>query len=124
MNRVTFLRANVTIKAEVADTDELRARGLMFRTRLGKNEGMLFYFDRTDYHAFYMYNTRIPLAVIFLNESLRIVDIQEMGPCLERNPSRCPVYTPAAACKYAIEVNPEFVRTHAIKTGDLVKIQK
>lgn len=85
---------------------------------------MIFYFDRTGYHAFYMYNTRIPLSVIFLNESLRIVDIQDMAPCIEKNPSACPIYTPHAMCKYAIEVNQEFVKRHGIKTGELVRIEK
>ena len=122
--RITFLPANATITAEVADTDELRQRGLMFRTHLGEDKGMIFYFDRAGYHAFYMYNTRIPLSVIFLDEKFRIVDIQDMGPCLERNASACPVFAPAAACKYAIEVNPEFVRKHGIKAGDKVKIHK
>ncbi len=122
--RVTFPSVNASIKAEVADTEQAREKGLMYRTHLGENEGMIFYFDQTGYHAFYMYNTRIPLSVIFLNESLRIVDIQGMAPCVEKNPSACPIYTPHAACKYAIEVNQEFVRKHGIKTGDLVRIQK
>jgi uncharacterized protein len=122
--RVTFLPANVSIRAEVADTEQARARGLMYRTYLGENEGMIFYFDQTGYHAFYMYNTRIPLSVIFLNEGLGIVDIQDMLPCTEKNPSACPIYAPRAASKYAIEVNQEFVRKHGIKTGDLVKIRK
>ena len=121
---VTFLPANASIRAEVADTEQARERGLMFRTHLGENRGMIFYFDQTGYHAFYMYNTRIPLSVIFLNESLRIVDIQDMAPCLEQNPLACPIYTPHAECKYAIEVNHEFIRKNGIKTGDLVKIQK
>ena len=119
-----FLPVNASIRVEVADTERTREKGLMFRTHLGENKGMIFYFDRTGYHAFYMYNTRIPLSVIFLNESLKIVDIQDMSPCTEVNPSACPIYTPRGACKYAIEVNPEFVRKHGIKTGDLVRIQK
>ena len=123
-HKVTFVTARASIEAEVADTDQLRARGLMFRTHLPKNRGMIFYFDQTGHHSFYMYNTRIPLCVIFLNEGLRIVDIQEMSPCLETNPSACPVYTPAAACKYAIEVNPAFVRTYGVTRGSLVRIQK
>jgi hypothetical protein len=122
--RVTFPSANASIKAEVADTERVREKGLMYRTHLGENEGMIFCFNQTGYHAFYMYNTRIPLSVIFLNESLRIVDIQDMAPCVERNPSACPIYTPHAACSYAIEVNQEFVKRHGIKTGELVRIQK
>ncbi len=122
--RVTFLPANALLRAEVADTEPAREKGLMYRTSLGENEGMIFYFDQPGYHAFYMYNTLIPLSVIFLNERLQIVDIQDMVPCKEVNPSACPVYVPKAACNYVIEVNPEFVRKYGVKTGDLVKIER
>jgi uncharacterized protein len=121
---VIFMPSNVSLKAEVADTEAARERGLMHRTHLAANDGMIFYFDQVGYHAFYMYNTRIPLTVIFLNESLNIVDMRDMSPCVEKDPSACPVYAPQAACKYAIEVNQEFVRKHRIKKGNLVRIQK
>ena len=121
---VIFLPSKIAIKAEVADTDASRARGLMYRTRLGAKEGMIFYFSQTGYHAFYMYNTRIPLTVIFLNESLKIVDIRDMAPCAEKDPVACPVYSPKAACKYAIEVNQEFVPKYGIRVGNLVKIKE
>jgi uncharacterized membrane protein (UPF0127 family) len=124
IRRVIFLPVNAALRAEVADTDAARAKGLMHRAHLGKNEGMIFYFDAPGYHAFYMYNTRIPLSVIFLNENLRIVDIKDMAPCKEQDPSDCPVYRPRAACKYAIEVNQEFIRKHRIKRGDLIRIEK
>ena len=122
--KVTFVPVDISIKAEVAGTEPARQKGLMHRTHLGEKEGMLFYFDQLGNHSFYMYNTRIPLSVIFLNESLRIVDIQDMVPCLEENPSACTVYAPRAACKYAIEVNQGFVQQYEIKVGDLVKLQK
>ncbi len=116
--------SDVTITVEVAATDESRARGLMHRSRLGLKNGMIFFFDETGYHSFYMYNTLIPLSVIFLDESLRIVDIQEMSPCMERDPFACRVYRPAAACKYAIEVNPGLVEKYGIKKGSRVKMSK
>jgi uncharacterized membrane protein (UPF0127 family) len=122
--QVTFLPANVLLRAEVADTDRTREKGLMYRTYLGENDGMIFYFDQPGHHAFYMYNTRIPLSVIFLNGSLEIVDLQDMAPCMEENPSACPIYAPKAACSYAIEVNQQFVRKYGIKTGDRVRIEK
>ena len=121
---ITFLPSGTAIKAEVADTDATRQKGLMYRTHLDEQGGMIFYFDQLSYHSFYMYNTRIPLSVIFLDEDLRIVDIQDMAPCLAENPSACPIYTPRAACKYVIEVNQGFVRKYGIKVGDMAKLQK
>jgi hypothetical protein len=121
---ITFLPAGISIKAEVADTDAARQKGLMHRTHLDEHAGMIFYFDQPAYHSFYMYNTRIPLSVIFLDGDLRIVDVQDMEPCLDENPAACTVYTPRAACTYAVEVNQAFVRKYGIKVGDLVKLQK
>lgn len=121
---ITFLPAGASIKAEVADTDLARRKGLMHRTHLDEQAGMIFYFDQPAHHSFYMYNTRIPLSVIFLDGDLRIVDVQDMEPCLDENPAACTVYTPRAACTYAVEVNQAFVRKYGIKVGDLAKLQK
>ena len=122
--RLTFLPVNASIRAEVADTARAREKGLMYRKSLGRDRGMIFYFDQPGHPAFYMYNTRIPLSVIFLNGSLEIVDLQDMAPCMEENPSACPIYAPKAACSYAIEVNQQFVRKYGIKTGDRVRVEK
>jgi uncharacterized membrane protein (UPF0127 family) len=123
-HRVRFLPSKVSIRAEAAETEPARRTGLMHRTSLDENEGMIFYFADKGLHSFYMYNTKIHLSVIFLDETLRIVDIQDMDPCPSQNPSECPIYTPRSPCRYAIEVNQGFVRKHGIKTGDLVEVTK
>jgi uncharacterized protein len=121
---VRFLSSKVSIRAEVAETYLARQKGLMHRTFLNENGGMIFYFADKAYHSFYMYNTKIRLSVIFLDETLRIVDILDMEPCPSQNPGDCPIYTPRSPCRYAIEVNQEFVGKHGIKVGDAVKITK
>jgi uncharacterized protein len=121
---VRFLPSDVSIRAEVAETDLARQKGLMHRTFLKENEGMIFYFADKASHSFYMYNTKIRLSVIFLDETLRIVDILDMEPCPSQNPGDCPIYTPRSPCRYAIEVNQQFVRKHGIKIGDTAKITK
>jgi len=121
---VRFLPSKVSIRAEAAETEAARQKGLMHRTSLGENEGMIFFFADRGYHSFYMFNTKIPLSVIFLDETLRIVDILDMEPCPSKNPVDCPIYTPRSHCRYAIEVNQEFVRKHGIKVGDPVKITR
>ena len=116
---VSFDRAKVTVTAEVADTDETRAQGLMFRRALDKKSGMLFIFKEVAPHSFWMLNTLIPLDIIFLDEKKRVVDALGMVPCLERNSASCPVYTPRAAARYALEVNAGFLKEFGIKIGDL-----
>jgi uncharacterized membrane protein (UPF0127 family) len=122
--RIVFKPGGVTVLAEKADSPDKKARGLMFRTSLGQKEGMIFYFEESGYQTFWMYNTRLPLTIIFLNDKGRIVDIQDMQPCLEKNANLCETYTSRTAAQYAIEVNQGFTKTYGITVGDKVVIEK
>lgn len=122
--RIAFEPSGVSVLAERADSAEKRSRGLMYRASLGEKEGMIFYFDEADYHAFWMFNTRIPLTVIFLNDGLRIVDIRDMVPCREKNPDLCPIYASRGLARYALEVNRGFTERYGVKVGDHVTIEK
>ncbi|MFM1881091.1 MAG: hypothetical protein RLZZ344_1325 [Pseudomonadota bacterium] len=73
----------VSMSAELADTPERRARGLMYRTDLGANAGMLFIFDRADRHCMWMRNTPLPLSVAFADAAGRIINIADMTPFTE-----------------------------------------
>ncbi len=68
---------------EVAKTDQEREKGLMDRTTLAGDSGMLFLFGQKSIQNFWMKNTLIPLQIIFIDEC-RIVDIQEMA--VEKDP--------------------------------------
>jgi len=68
------------ITAEVAANDATRSRGLMFRERLGPNEGMVFLFGAAGPQCMWMRNTLIPLSVAFLADDGRIVNIVDMAP--------------------------------------------
>lgn len=61
----------------LAQTPQEWARGLMFRERLGENEGMLFIGDREKPQTFWMKNTPVSLDIIFISKDWRIVDIQK-----------------------------------------------
>ena len=108
--------SSVSVDAEIANNTATRAKGLMGRKSLGENEGMLFVFDSSGTHAFWMFNTSIALDAIFMDENGTVVDILQMEPC-GLNPASCPHYTPKADAKYVLEVNQGFAERHGITVG-------
>lgn len=103
------------IWAEVVRKEEERVQGLMFRTHLGLDSGMLFVFENDETLSFWMKNTYIPLAIAFIDSTGIITDILEMQPLdtLSRYRSSRPV-------RYALEVNSGWFFSRNIKPGDTV----
>tara|TARA_B100001123_G_C15064453_1_gene928948 strand:+ start:319 stop:735 length:417 start_codon:yes stop_codon:yes gene_type:complete len=106
---------NNVIDVEIADTQPLRSLGLMYRSFLPSNEGMLFSFPDEKNHSFWMRNTYIPLSIAFINRGGEIVDIADMDPLEERN-----VKSHAPSC-YALEMNKGWFDNNNISAGDIVR---
>ena len=109
---------DVRVRVEVADEASEQARGLMYRTALAENRGMLFVFQREEQLSFWMKNTLIPLSVAFMDSEGRIVDIQDMKP-LDDDP---PSYVSAEPAMYALEVNQGFFEERGVKVGDRAEL--
>jgi uncharacterized membrane protein (UPF0127 family) len=104
------------IFVEVPDDREEFARGLMFRKHLPWNSGMLFAFDDEEPRRFWMKNTLIPLDMIFVDSSSKIIDIKEnVPPCKQEE---CPTYPSKEPAQYVLEVNAGFVQENGVKIGD------
>jgi len=99
------------IRAEVADNNSSRARGLMRRTALPPNGGMLFVFDEDAIHCMWMKNTLIPLSVAFIDARGAIINIADMQPHSEQ--SHCA----AKPARYALEMNRGWFAQRGIKPG-------
>ncbi len=102
------------LRVEYADTPEKRTKGLMFREKLGKNDGMLFYFDEPGYHSMWMMNTYIPLSVAFLDAEGRILNIRDMEPRTQDT------HAASGPARWAIETNKGWFAEKKIKAGDKV----
>lgn len=121
--KIVFSPSGFTLYAEKADTEAKRQKGLMERRHLEDQEGMIFYFDQTDRHSFWMFNTLIPLAVLFINEELIVVDVQYMEPCSSTSPEECPVYTARKPSRMAVEINQKTARRYRIGLGDKIRLE-
>lgn len=105
------------VLAEIARTEADVTRGLMYRTSMGEEEGMLFRLDSRRVHAFWMHNTCIPLDMLFVDEDGTIVGVVENVPTLndQERRVRCPSL-------YVLEVNAGWVRRHGVRPGQKISI--
>jgi uncharacterized membrane protein (UPF0127 family) len=104
------------IKVEVVRSEGEKAKGLMFRESLEKEEGMLFVYEQEEILSFWMKNTRIPLSIAFIDKSGKILDIQDMEPFSLKS------HISARPAQYALEMNQGWFKKNGIKVGDVVKL--
>ncbi|HAT39728.1 DUF192 domain-containing protein [Polynucleobacter necessarius] len=102
------------IQAELADTPKAREVGLMNRTSMPTNSGMLFVFEQKAGHCFWMHNTKIPLSIAFIADDGRIVNIEEMQAKTTNN------HCPKAAIRFALEMNKQWFPDRVIVPGSVI----
>ena len=88
-----------TVRAEIADTEQSRERGLMQRDHLCADCGMLFVFERADRYSFWMKNTLLPLSIAFIAADGSIINIEEMQP------NTTDLHNAQGEALYALEMN-------------------
>jgi len=107
------------IDVEIAETDETRQKGLMFRESMQDDQGMLFIFNIEEPQSFYMKNTIIPLDIIFIDSKKKIVKIHKnTTPFSEKT---LPSLKPAM---FVVEVNAGFTDKFAIKEGSYIDYRR
>lgn len=117
---VSFAGKEAKLKVEVADSFTKWQQGLMFRTTLEKDSGMLFIFPNEDELEFWMKDTYISLDIIFLDAELKIVTIHE-NTTPNQTEERYPASKPA---QYVLETNAGWARSNGIKVGDQLTITR
>jgi uncharacterized membrane protein (UPF0127 family) len=108
---VTLSAGFRNIVAEVARTSDEHATGLMFRTVMGANEGMLFVFPESAQQCFWMKNTLLPLSAAFIADDGAIVNVADMQPkSLDSHCSDKPV-------RYVLEMHQGWFARQGLKAG-------
>jgi uncharacterized membrane protein (UPF0127 family) len=106
----------VNMTVEIADTPDTRQLGLMFRSSMPADAGMLFDFGEDTNGGFWMQNTILPLSIAFIAADGKIVDIKDMQPLDTTTVGSSGPY------RYALEANQGFFRAHNISPGDQVRL--
>lgn len=117
---VTFTDApgSPRVEVELADRPETRERGLMYRTGMPEDAGMLFSWPSEQVRSFWMHNTCIPLDMLFIDARGFIVGILEQVPTLNDESRSIPC--PAA---HVLELNAGWTRAHGIAAGQRLRIE-
>ena len=123
--RGTIKLDDKTLEVQIADSDSLRARGLMFQNELPYNEGMLFVFDGSDTRPMWMLNMQFNLDIIWFDEDTNVVAIEKDVP-------PCRTTVEVVACrengvsgdnaKYVLEVTAGFVDKFNITENSKMEI--
>ena len=113
--------SGAVFRLEIADDDESRRLGYMFREHVGADEGMLFIFDRPGQHAIWMKNCKVSLDLIWLDEKGRVVEIvHDQPPCPDDGP--CPNAFPMRLATYVLEVAGGTARREGLKLDDSITL--
>jgi uncharacterized membrane protein (UPF0127 family) len=117
--------AGVSVLAETASTDGERRQGLMCRESIAPGTGMLFLFQQPTTGGFWMFNTYVPLDILYIGKDGRVVSAARMQPCLRRQDEhdaawrdRCATesvsYRPSAMYTAAIELPAGWLEDNAV----------
>lgn len=111
MPRVELAAGIHRIQAEVAHTEAQRQQGLMHRTFMAVNQGMLFVFPQPQRVCMWMRNTFLPLSVAFLDDQGKIINIADMRPRTDTT------HCADAPARYALEMNQGWFAAKGIAAG-------
>jgi uncharacterized membrane protein (UPF0127 family) len=118
--REVTLPNGTKIRCEVMARPEDMARGMMHRDALPPDRGMLFLHAEPGRYAYWMHNVRVPLDIVWMDRSRRIVEIAPDTPGCLKTPQECPSYGGNAEASYVLELAGGGASRHGLKLGDVL----
>jgi uncharacterized protein len=107
------------LTAEVARAAHEREKGMMFRTNIAEDEGMLFVFPRPGQVAFWMKNVPIPLSCAYIDPEGVILELHDLEPHEEET-----VKAQSYRIQYVLETARGWFERHGIGTGTVVRTEQ
>ena len=112
LKTIKLYLGSAELTVEIADENHERQAGMMHRTTMPENEGMLFVFPYPHQSGFWMKNTIVPLSIAYIDPASRVIEIHDMQPGNTK-----PVESRSARVQYALEVNQGWFAKNGIKPG-------
>jgi uncharacterized membrane protein (UPF0127 family) len=109
------------IKAESAVDTRDMMRGLMFRNSLAEDHGMLFVHPVSGRYSYWMYQTYIPLDMLWMDENHKIVEMVESAPPCKTAASKCAHFGGNETARFVLELNGGGIRKYGIKLGQTIE---
>ncbi|MEQ1723620.1 MAG: DUF192 domain-containing protein [Pseudobdellovibrio sp.] len=119
---LSYKKHNKTLNVEIAETEQQHAHGLMFREKLGKDEGMLFVFPNEQPRDFWMKNTLINLDIGYFDKNKKLIDIQQMKAVTSILQTDLPSYPSKGPAQFALELPQGWFSKNKFPVGTLLKV--
>jgi uncharacterized membrane protein (UPF0127 family) len=118
--RPITLPGGQVIRAETMIDNIDLTRGLMFRTSLAPDRGMLFVHPRPGNYAYWMYQTRIPLDILWLDSHRDIVEMVENAQPCKTQASKCEQYGGKEVSAYVLEIGGGMAKKYGLRVGETI----
>jgi uncharacterized protein len=110
-----------TIVAEVMTNPMDMSRGMMFRDSLPPDRGMLFIHGSPNRYPYWMYQVKIPLDIVWLDQNRRVAEISaNTPPCASKSASDCPNYGGHEVALYILELGGGQAAKHGVQVGSYI----
>ncbi len=110
------------IRVEIMTQTFELLRGMMFRKSLAPDRGMLFVYPKPDRHEFWMYQTLIPLDIVWLDSNSDIVEVVENAEPCKTQASKCPRYGGTQISTYVLEIKGGMARKYGLRLGQRIQL--
>jgi uncharacterized membrane protein (UPF0127 family) len=108
------------VVAESLHGDFEMSRGMMFRDSLPSDRGMLFVHGKEDKYQYWMFQTKIPLDIIWMDHQHKVVEISPNTPPCTGKANDCPKYGGNQPANFVLEVNAGMAAKNSLKPGDFI----
>lgn len=122
-NTLVMLPDGSTVRVELATTEKEREYGLMGRTRLPEGRGMLFVHDEPGRYGYWMYDCKIGLDIVWMNQNHEIVEMSPDTPPCTGRANTCPTYGGKQTSLYVLELPVGDIQKHKLAVGERIEFQ-